>query len=67
MVSIDMANGEAAEIIGLPVAPVRLPDRADYHKGMAAGQCAYEVDPEGKAAAEITALWNWLQEQEGMM
>ena len=58
---------EAAELIttgfGLSLAPVALSDRAAFHHSAGAGQTAVEFDPEGKAAAELRALWAWTREQ----
>lgn len=52
---------EAADLIGggfgLPIAPVILPERAAFHHSSAAGHTAPEHDGQGKAAAEIQALW----------
>ena len=53
---------EAEELVrefGLDVAPARLCDRAAYHHATAAGRVAPELEPNGKAAAEVLALWNW--------
>lgn len=46
------------ESYGFPVAPIGLRSRVAYQAGMAAGKSAMEIDPEGVASAEITALWN---------
>ena len=57
---------EAAEVIqaaGLPVAPVMLPERADFHHSTGNGQTAQEYAPAGKAAADVEALWRWTQQQ----
>lgn len=58
---------EAAEVIegsfGLPIAPIRLPERAAFHHGAARGETAGHFDPTGKAAAEVAALWQWTCEQ----
>jgi len=57
---------EAAEVIeaaGLPVAPVMLPERADFHHGTGSGQTAQEYAPAGKAAADVAALWRWTEQQ----
>ncbi len=60
---------ETAELvgqIGLPVVPVRLSERAAFRHATGSGQVAQEVEPDGKAAAEMAALWAWLCEQLGM-
>lgn len=58
---------EAAELIGegfgLPIAPVILPERAAFHHSSATGHAAPEHDADGKAAAEIQALWTWTRGQ----
>lgn len=61
-------NGEESESVlravkqlesyGFPVAPIGLRSRVAYQAGVAQGLSAMEVDPNGIAAAEITALWN---------
>lgn len=54
---------QAAELvqqIGLTVAPVRLSDRAAYRAATNTGQAAQEIEPSGKAAAEVSELWRWL-------
>ena len=57
---------EAAEVIqatGVPVAPVMLPERGDFHNGTGQGQTALEFAPAGKAAADVEALWKWTSGQ----
>ena len=58
---------EAAEMIegslGLPVSPIRLGDRGAYTRCLIGGQVAQEVEPAGKAAAEIARLYTWTCEQ----
>lgn len=49
--------------LGLPIAPVSLPDRAAYHHSTAQGLTANELDPASKAAGEVSALWAWACEQ----
>jgi chromosome partitioning protein len=51
---------EFIETLGLSVCPVRFGDRAAFHRSAAAGQVACESDPEGKAAGEAEALWQWV-------
>jgi chromosome partitioning protein len=51
---------ELVEHIGLTVAPVRLSDRAAYRAATNTGQAAQEIEPKGKAAEEIAALWQWI-------
>lgn len=66
---------EAAELIegtqdvpgfGLAVAPAMLAQRAVYHHSTALGKVAAEVEPEGRAAEEVAALWAWTSERVNM-
>jgi chromosome partitioning protein len=60
---------EPAEIVaalGLRVAPVRMADRGPYHQATMTGQAAQEIEPDGRAAAEVGALWAWLCQQIGV-
>lgn len=50
----------AAGDLGLEICPVELGDRAAFHRSSAKGETASEIDPAGKAALEIEALWKWL-------
>jgi len=45
---------------GLHVAPVILPDRAAFHHSTERGKTAAEIEPGGRAAKEVAALWDWL-------
>lgn len=57
---------EAGELIaefGLQLAPVTMSERAAYHHATSSGRTAGEVDPAGKAAAEVSALWTWTRER----
>lgn len=61
---------EAAEVVaqfGIPVAPVILPERAVFHHSVGSGRTAQEVEPESKAAADITLLWKWVCDQVNML
>ena len=49
----------ALEGYGLPVAPVRIGQRAAFVHAMTAGQGAQEYEPGGKAAREIARLYDW--------
>ena len=51
---------ELVEQIGLTVAPVRLSDRSAFRAATNTGQAAQEIEPKGKAAAEVAGLWQWL-------
>jgi chromosome partitioning protein len=55
--------GELVERFGLKVAPVILPDRAVFHHAAGAGKTAQEIEPHGKAAEDVAALWAWFSEQ----
>lgn len=55
--------GEVVAQLGLAVAPVMLPERATFHRSSASGQTAGEIEPAGKAAAEVAALWQWVYKQ----
>ena len=54
---------EVARALGVEVAPVRLAERAAYHRAMEDGRAAQEIEPHGKAALEIAALWDWTCDQ----
>jgi chromosome partitioning protein len=58
-----MEASEVATMIGLQVAPVRLTERAAFHVATRDGRAAQEIEPEGKAAMEVAALWKWLHQQ----
>jgi chromosome partitioning protein len=47
----------------VPVAPVVLHQRKAFSSRMQEGRTAGEHEPDGKAAAELTALFRWLCEQ----
>lgn len=60
---------EPAEIVaalGLSVAPIHLADRGPYHQATMTGQAAQEIEPDGRAAEEVQALWAWLCQQAGL-
>lgn len=52
--------------IGLQVGPVRLSERAAFRHATGSGQAAQEIEPDGKAAAEVAALWHWICQQVDM-
>lgn len=57
-----------ADIYGLPVCPVHLCDRAIYADVPAIGKSAQEVEPEGKAADELSRLYVFVsQEMKGVV
>lgn len=51
----------ALEGYGLPVVPVILHARAAYHAALIDGRAVNELEPNGKATAEILALWRYLE------
>lgn len=56
--SVDEARG-VVESMGAKVAPIVICQRAAYGHSIIAGQTAQEFEPDGKAAEEIDALWQW--------
>lgn len=57
---------DAAEIVrgyGLDVCPCPIPERATFRNAIGQGRVARELEPEGKAAQEVAALWNWVCQQ----
>jgi len=56
-----LADARAAVgVHGLDVAPVTLQQRAAFAHALTAGKTAGEYEPNGKAAEEITQLYQWL-------
>lgn len=51
---------------GLAVAPAMLAERAAFHHSVGAGRTAPEIEPHGKAAEDVAALWAWLCRQLGL-
>jgi chromosome partitioning protein len=59
-----LADARAAVAVhGLDVAPVTLQQRAAFAHALTAGKTADEYEPNGKAAEEITQLFQWLWEE----
>ena len=59
---------DAAAVVkgyGLDVAPCIMAERAAFHHAMGEGKLAHEFEPNGKAAKEIAALWDWASKQVG--
>lgn len=46
---------------GLPVCPIILHARSAYHSALIDGRAVNETEPDGKAAAEILALWSYVE------
>lgn len=53
---------EAIARAGMRVSPIVLRLRSVYSSSFAAGQGVTEYEPGSKAAEELHALWNWIQE-----
>jgi chromosome partitioning protein len=63
------ALAQATEIvlaIGLKAAPFELSERAIYRHATGQGRAVTELEPIGKAAREVEALWEWLCQQIGI-
>lgn len=61
-------HDDAGEIVrgyGLDVCPARIPERAAFRNAIGQGRVAYEVEPDGKAAHDVTALFDWICKQAG--
>lgn len=54
---------EALAGYGLPVAPAEITDRRAFSRAVATGRAVTEFESDGRAAAEIRALWAWVKEQ----
>ena len=48
---------------GLQVAPTRLAERAAFRHAVREGKSAQELEPDSRAAEEVTALWAWIATQ----
>lgn len=57
---------KAAQALGLSVCPLHFGERAAFHRSSASGEVAIEIEPEGKAAGEVGALWAWASTQLGI-
>jgi chromosome partitioning protein len=60
---------EAGELIrrfGLKVAAVMMPERAAFHHSVGVGKTAREIEPSGKAAEDVAALWRWAADTLGI-
>jgi chromosome partitioning protein len=58
--AVDEARDVVTGLAG-KVAPVVICQRAAYGHSVIAGQTAQEFEPDGKAAEEIEALWQWMK------
>ena len=52
---------EVIEAMGAKTAPVVLHRRKAHRDASASGQTVQEIDPNGKAAAELESLWEWVR------
>ena len=57
---------EALGGYGLPVAPTAISNRVALSHSLIGGQAVTEFESEGKAAAEIRNLMNWINEEVGL-
>lgn len=53
----------AAAAFGVPVAPIAIVDRMTVRRAPMTGLTAGEVEPDGKAAREMTALWRLVEKE----
>jgi len=51
----------------MQVAPIRISGRATFRHSTGSGQAAQETEPQGKAAAEVDALWRWIWRASGSL
>lgn len=54
---------EAVSTYGMPLAPIRIGQRAAFVHSLTLGQSVQEFEPKGKAAEEITELYKWMIKQ----
>jgi chromosome partitioning protein len=57
---VEADTREAIDPLDCELAPVIIHERADYRAASVAAKSAQELDPNGKAAAEIAELYAWL-------
>ena len=50
---------------GFPIAPVNIGNRRAFSRAIITGSAVTEFEPKGKAAQEITQLWQWIAKQIG--
>ena len=58
--------GALVESYGIPACPLILPDRAAYRHASAEGRTVIELEPQGRAADEVKALYHWTGKQVGL-
>jgi len=54
------AGEDAHKRYGVEVCPIIVRQRAVFGHALVGSRCAQEVEPVGKAAIEVAALWDWL-------
>ncbi len=54
------AGEDAHKRYGVEVCPIIVRQRAVFGHALVGSRCAQEVEPAGKAAIEVAALWDWL-------
>jgi len=54
---------EALKGYGLPVCPIAISQRAAMGHALIGGQAVTEFEENGKAAAEIKKLWQWIEQE----
>ncbi|RKK03307.1 ParA family protein [Pseudoroseomonas wenyumeiae] len=54
---------KALKAFGVPVAPAVLTQRAAFSHALVSGQTVTEAEPKGKAAAEVNALWKFVERE----
>jgi len=57
------AGEDAGTRYSVEVCPIIIHQRAVFGHALARSRCAQEVEPAGKAAAEVAALWDWLAQR----
>jgi chromosome partitioning protein len=60
------ASEAISETYGVEVCPVVVGQRVAFARALVTGQTAGEIEPDGKAAAEVTALWQWISQRVGV-
>ena len=60
----DQLKAMTADYCGLPACPVHLTRRATHSEAALQGKAVHEIEPQGKAAAELERLYLFIKEQE---
>jgi chromosome partitioning protein len=56
-----------AKRYGLAVSPYSVAERTAFAEAFLNGSTVVETDPDGKAAADVLALWDWLTEEANLL